>query len=268
VLKFITGRPLWLNILVGGAIFFVLFFLFFQSLSWITRHDAVLPVPSVAGKSYDEAKQFLEKQGFEVQVQDTVFTDSLPLSAVVRQFPDEGTIVKENRVIFLSINRATAPDIPMPNLEGSTFKSAQIALEQNGLKIQDTSYRKDMARDMVLEQLFKGERIKPGTKIPMGSGISLVLGTGLGNEKVDMPDLFGFTLNEAKQILESTGLTLGNVVPQGASPNSYVYRQSHESHTPTGSVNTVRMGQTIDVWVQAQKPVRAAAPSADSTGGF
>lgn len=268
MLKFITGRPLWLNILVGGAIFFLLFFLFFQSLSWITRHDAVLPVPSVTGKSYDEAKQFLEKQGFEVQVQDTVFTDTLPLSAVVRQFPDAETIVKENRIVFLSINRASAPDVPMPKLDGLTFKSAQIALEQTGLKIEDTVYRKFEFRDMVLEQLFKGQPIKEGTQLPMGSGITLVLGTGLGNEKVDMPDLFGFTLNEAKQILESTGLSLGNVVPQGASPGSYVYRQSFESHSPTGSINQVTVGRTIDVWVQAQKPVRAAAASTDTTGGF
>jgi beta-lactam-binding protein with PASTA domain len=114
--------------------------------------------------------------------------------------------------------------------------------------------------------LFKGERIKAGSKIPMGSPVTIVLGSGLGTETFDMPDLFGSTLSEAKAMIENSGLTLGNVVPANAHPGSYVYRQSPDHQTPTGNVNHVRQGQMIDIWVQPDKPVRAAP--ADSTGGY
>ena len=264
MLKFITGRPLWANVLVGGAIFFILVFLLFQSMTCMTRHDQVLPVPLVTGRSFDEAKKLLEGQGFDVQIQDTAFSDTAPLLSVLNQFPEAETIVKMNRTVFLTINRAVAPDIPMPNLVGSTYKSAEITLQQLGLKIEDTIYRKDMARDMVLEQQHNGQPIKASDKIAVGSKIVLVLGTGLGTETFEMPDLFGYTLSEAKSILESSGLTIENIVPQNAGPNSYVYRQSPESLSPGGKVNQVRQGQPIDLWVQAQKPVRAAA--SDSAG--
>jgi eukaryotic-like serine/threonine-protein kinase len=242
VLKFITGRPLWANMLVGGAIFFILIFLLFQSMTCMTRHDKVLPVPSVTGRSYEEAKKLLEGQGFEVLVQDTAFSDTAPLSAVLNQFPEPETIVKMNRTVFLTINRA----VP------------EIALQQLGLKIEDTIYRQDMARDMVLEQQFNGQRIKAGDKIAVGSKIVLVLGTGLGTETFDMPDLFGYTLSEAKAMLESAGLTIDNIVPQNASQNSYVYRQSPDHLSPSGKLIQVRHGQPIDLWVQPDKPVRAA----------
>jgi eukaryotic-like serine/threonine-protein kinase len=264
VLKFITGKPLWANMLVGGAIFFILIFLLFQSMTCMTRHDKVLPVPSVTGRSYEEAKKLLEGQGFEVQVQDTAFSDTAPLSAVLNQFPEPESIVKMNRTVFLTINRAVPPDIPMPNLEGSTYKSAEIAIQQLGLKIEDTIYRQDMARDMVLEQQFNGQRIKAGDKIAVGSKILLVLGSGLGTETFDMPDLFGYTLSEAKSMLASGGLTIGNIIPQSAGPNSYVFKQSPDHLSPSGKVIQVRQGQIIDIWVQPDKPVRAAAT--DTTG--
>jgi beta-lactam-binding protein with PASTA domain len=259
VFKFITGRPLWANILLGIGFLLLLSFIFLQSLSWITRHDKTLPVPAVTGKSFDEAKKALEAQGFEVEVQDTVYSDTAALLSVVKQFPNAGSKVKMNRTIYLTINRDAAPDVEMPNLEGQSFRSAQISLQQHGLKLEDTVYVKDFARNQVLEQQHKGQRIKGGTKLPMGSSVTLVLGSGAGNEEFDVPDLFGYTLAEAKQILESSGLTLGE--PRNGDPNAYVYSQQPDHLTPTGKVNRIRQGQIVDLRVQPTKPVRQKTDS-------
>ena len=51
-----------------------------------------------------------------------------------------------------------------------------MALKQYGLKLEDTIYRQDFAKNAVLDQMYKGTSIKPGTKILMGSSITLVLG--------------------------------------------------------------------------------------------
>ena len=124
--KFITGRPLWANILLGIGILLVLFFIFFQSLSFITRHDKTLAVPSVTGKSFDEDKKVLETQGFEVEIQDTVYVDTAALLSVVNQFPKADSKVKMNRTVYLVINRDAAPDIDMPKLVVMSFRSAEI----------------------------------------------------------------------------------------------------------------------------------------------
>jgi len=259
VFKFITGKPLWANILLGTGILLVLFFIFLQSLSWITRHDKTLAVPEVTGKSYDEAKKLLEGQGFEVEIQDTVYNDTAALLSVVKQFPSADTKVKMNRTIYLTINRNAAPDIEMPKLVGLSLRGAQITLQQQKLKLQDTIFKKDFADDMVLDQLYKGQPIKEGTKIPMGSGIVLVISrTGDAQE---VPDLFGMTLSEAKVLLESNGLTLGTIQPSGADPNGYVYRQDPARLTASGNVSKVKQGQFVDLWIQTEKPVRT-----DSTG--
>jgi beta-lactam-binding protein with PASTA domain len=256
VFKFITGKPLWANILLGIGILLVLFFIFLQSLSWITRHDKTLAVPSVTGKSFDEAKKILEGQGFDVEIQDTVYNDTAALLSVVKQFPTADSKVKMNRTVYLTINRDAAPDIEMPKLVGQSFRSAQITLQQQKLKLQDTIYKNDFATDQVLEQLYKGQPIKEGTKIPMGSGITLVISRGTGTTDQEVPDLFGMTLNEAKVILESNGLTLGTIQPTGADPNGFVYRQDPARLTLSGNVNKIKQGQFIDLWIQTDKPVR------------
>jgi beta-lactam-binding protein with PASTA domain len=262
VFKFITGKPLWANILLGIGVLLVLFFIFLQSLSWITRHDKTLAVPSVTGKSYDEAKKVLEGQGFNVEIQDTVYNDTAALLSVVKQFPTAESKVKMNRTVYLTINRDAAPDIEMPKLVGQSFRSAQITLQQQKLKLQDTIYKNDFATDQVLEQLYKGQPIKEGTKIPMGSGITLVISRGTGTTDQEVPDLFGMTLNEAKVILESNGLTLGTIQPTGADPNGYVYKQDPARLTISGNVNKIKQGQFIDLWIQTDKPVPG-----DSTAG-
>lgn len=258
--KFITARPLWQNILFAIILVFILLFLLLQSLNLITRHGATLVIPSVTGKSYDEARKILEDQGFEVQIQDSIYNDTAKALAVLRQFPEGEAVVKANRTVYLTINKAVPPDIEMPNLEGLSFRSAEIALKQYNLKLEDTTYEPNFAKNAVLEQRFQGQRIKPGTRLPMGSGISLVLGSGLGQEQFPVPDLFGKTYSEARVLLESYGLSLGAtafVGPVSDSANAYIYDQQPLPTLPDGRMNTIRQGQFINVRLQAERPVRA-----------
>ena len=71
--KFITGKPLWANILFAIGIVVVVIFLFLQSLTLLTKHGDTLVIPAVTGKSYDQAKKILEEKGFEVELQDFLY---------------------------------------------------------------------------------------------------------------------------------------------------------------------------------------------------
>ena len=59
--KFITDRPLWVNILAGFILAVGVFSIFILSLNWITHHGKSKAVPSVVGKTYDEAQSILSK---------------------------------------------------------------------------------------------------------------------------------------------------------------------------------------------------------------
>jgi beta-lactam-binding protein with PASTA domain len=255
--KFITKRPLWQNILFGIALVIIVLFLFLQSLTLLTQHGDNLVIPSVTGKTLDEAKKILEGQGFEVQIQDSVYNDTARALAVLRQFPEGEAIVKVNRTVYLTINRAVPPDIEMPNLEGLSFRSAEIALKQYGLKLEDTTYEPNFAKNAVLEQQYKGQRIKAGTHISMGSSISLVLGSGLGQDEIPVPDLYGKTYTEARVLLESYGISLGAVVFEPGvtdSTNAYIYSQQPVAVSADGRLNMIRQGQYINMRLQAQRP--------------
>jgi eukaryotic-like serine/threonine-protein kinase len=263
--KFITHRPLWANILAGIVIAVGLFFLFIMSLNWLTHHNQSKTVPQVMGKSYEQAKELLEKAGFEVEVQDSIYVDTTKPLQVLKQVPEADELVKTNRTVYLTINRAVPPMIEMPNLVGYSFRSAEMALKNANLRVGDTTFRPDFAKNAVLEQLYNGSIITPGTKIRMGSSISFVLGDGVGDKQFVVPTLVGMTYCEAKTLLESQGLAFGVVMAPGISDtcNSFINKQSPERMDEEKKFRYIRSGQLIDVWLQSDRPdVDSIGPSA------
>jgi beta-lactam-binding protein with PASTA domain len=260
--KFITHRPLWLNILTGALLAVVVLFIFIFSLNWITHHDERKTVPSVTGKSFDEAAAILEKAGFEVEIQDSIYVDTVKPSKVIKQVPEADELVKINRTVYLTINRAVPPKVEMPNLVGFSFRSAEQELKNMGLRIGDTTYEANFAKNAVLRQLYKGNIIAPGTKISMGSTISFVLGSGVGSEKFVVPVLIGMRFCDAKALIEAHGLIMGSIIAEGVTDtcNAYINRQIPERYNADRKFQYIRTGQTIDVFVQVEKPV------IDSTG--
>jgi beta-lactam-binding protein with PASTA domain len=260
----ITKKPLWVNILLAIVLSVLIVALYFLTLSFWTNHGAYLRVPDMKGKNFNEAKASLEKAGFDVMVQDSVYVDTLPPQVVIRQFPDPDATVKVNRTIFLTINRATPPVIDMPNLVGMSFRNAELEIRSKGLKLGDTSYVPDIAKNAVKDQLVNGETIRPGAKIAMGSSISLVLGAGIGNEDVAVPDLFGMSFGEAQVLLDANGINLGVVLPDAGLTDTaagFVYWQNPSRYTDDKKINRIRPGQMMDIRLTVTKPERQPADS-------
>lgn len=243
--------------MVAIILVLLLGFLFTLSLNWITQHGVARTVPSVTGKSIDEVRDLLEGQGFEVVIQDSVYFDSLAPAVVIKQIPAPDAVVKVNRTIYVTINRTVPPDIEMPNLVGYSFRNAELVLANMGLRLGDTTFRPDFAKNSVLEQLYNGRTIAPGTKVKVGSAISLVLGTGIGNEEMAVPRLLGLTFTEAKILLEAQGIILGAVLTDPLvrdTANAFVYRQSPNARDEKGRQFRIRPGQMMDVWLSVDRP--------------
>ena len=256
--KHITNRPLWVNILVGFGIVIAVFVVFVLSLNWITHHGEAKTVPSVIGKSLKQVQPLLESEGFELVKQDSVYYDSLPPSMIIKQVPEADAVVKINRTVYVTVNRVVPPDVPMPNLIGYSFRNAEMILKNMGLKLGDTTFKVDFAKNSVLEQLYNGKSISPGTNIKQGSSVSLVIGSGIGNSDMAVPKLVGLTYDEAKILLETNGLLVGSVIPDPLvkdTSSAYIYKQSPLSRTEDGFRVRIRPGQMIDVWLSVEKPV-------------
>lgn len=260
MLKFITQRPLWINIVAGFVLAIIIFSLFILSLNWITHHGRSKTVPSVVGKTYDEAKSLLVKSGFEVQIQDSIYIDTAKPKEVLKQFPESDAVVKVNRQVFLTINRSVPPMVEMPNLVGYSIRSAEVTLGNLNIRIGDTIYKPDFAKNSVLEQLYNGKVIEPGTKLQMGSSVTLVLGTGVGETEFSVPNLIGMTYSDAKVLLESNGLNFFSVIPDADvkdTTNAYIYWQNPSRFDAFRNIQRIRIGQTMDIKLGVNKPAVA-----------
>ena len=260
--KFITKGGFFVNLIIALLLLGLIVFLFFNSLDWITHHDDEVTVPSVTGKNIAEATQILQSKGFDVEVVDSVYIDTAAKASIIRQSPDAEAVVKKNRTIYLTVNRTLAPMVDMPDLRGFSFQSAQMYLQSLSLRLGDTTYRPDIARNSVLEQQLNGKLIAPGTKVSMGSNINLVLGDGVGNVLMNVPNVVGMTLADARSYLQSLNISLGAIVPDAGVTNrdeAYVYKQNPTEKATDADGNTkknkIHPGQVIDVYLSVTQPV-------------
>ena len=255
--KSLSTRPLWFHILMAIGLIFLLLFLFVLSLDWITKHGESNTVPAVTGKTLSEVESILEQKGFEVVIQDSVFYDSIPRGMVMRQIPEADEVVKVNRTVYVTINRIIAPDVEVPKLNGLSYRNAEMVLRNLGLRVGDTTFRTDFAKNTVLEVLYQGKTITPGAKIKMGTAVDLVISSGIGNESILVPKLMGLTYEEARALLDAQGIILGAPVFNADIRDSavaYVYKQRPAPKTEDGKRLSMRAGQMVDIWLQVEKP--------------
>ncbi|MEZ5015996.1 MAG: PASTA domain-containing protein [Flavipsychrobacter sp.] len=228
-----------------------IYIVFFASLSRITNHGEEVKIPNVIGRDLNTAVLEIEKQGFLVDV-DSVFELKKKSNIVLSQKPDTGSIVKRGRTIFITVNKAQAPLAPMPNLLNLSFRSAEMVLRSNKLRLGDTTYIPDIAKGAILEQRYEGKPVSVGRMIPLGSKIDLVIGDGLGNTEFDVPNTIGMSYMEAVAVLSANGLAF-HVVWEGAITDSamaQVYDQYPKALNQFKEHNRIKEGDIIDIRVK------------------
>ncbi len=165
---------------------------------------------------------------------------------VVEQDPDPNTNVKSNRTVYLIVTR-DAPNINFPDIEGKTFLEARSIINNYQLKVGDTSYTSDVARDVILGTSFGGNPISKGQQIPKGSRIDLILGDGMGASEVDIPNLIGLDLGEARLSLLGSSLLMGQVMYEGFVSDSSNARIIRQFPAISDTLNKISIGTQIDI---------------------
>src|SRR5690606_35991109 len=123
-------------------------------------------------------------------------------------------------------------------------------LEKDNLTLGDTTMRADFMKGSVLEQLYNGKRVESGTKLRWGSKIDLIVGAGLQEIWIRVPDLIGSTVQEARQILEGNGIILAAILTTGNitdTANAFVYKQNPPVLNFDETRGFIQPGQTMDI---------------------
>jgi len=184
--KFLVSKVFWKQVAIATVGIGLLVFLLFQWMKITTHHSQKIEVPDLSKQPIEQVKKVLGELDLRFVVIDSAsYNPEYPKRSVIRQNPEPGDIVKENRQIYLTLNRSSYRLITIPDAafigDGRTKRNVETTLRAAGFIIGDKPmYVPDPAKDYVRGLKFKGVPLEQGAKLPKKSVINLVLGDGRG----------------------------------------------------------------------------------------
>ena len=173
------------------------------------------------------------------------------LGTIIDQIPPANSTVKRNRPIYLIINSRSVRQVTLPEINDVSYRQADAMLQSIGLSVSNVEYAPSEFKDLVIDVKFHGRSITPGTRLPEGSTVVLVVGSGVGDTQAIVPALKGKGLDEATQDISSASLVVGSVnfdVPVSGNEGDYIiYRQRPVAGTPLSA------GSRIDIYLTKDK---------------
>ena len=210
-------------------------------------------VPDVLGLQVSEAVSLLEGEGFETVISDTSYGLKEPVGAIFFQKPEAGAIVKEGRTIYLFVSGGVKT-ITVPQLKGKSILDAKFSLERVGLKLGRVERTpSSQPEDMIFDQQYT-----EGTPLKQGEFVGVTVSAGRGGGSINVPDLIGKSLTEARQILADSSLTVGKINYQ---PSATLLPNTILDQYPSGG-NTLNPGDAVDLFVT--KPIDKNIPSEEN----
>lgn len=199
-----------------------------------TEQGEMVEVPSVLGKSEDEAKKILEEAGFECKVVGESSSDEYEEGDVMLQDPKAGEEAETGSTVNITLSSGEG-EIDIPNVVGQTEENAIKQLEAAGF-----SYRKNYQKHETVPQGQVISQVPEGSqKGKEGDIVTLTISQGVGTVRV--PDVNNKAQAQATQELQAAGLRVGNVTQENSdtvAPGN-VIRQSLAANSVADAGSTV-----------------------------
>ncbi len=169
-----------------------------------------ITIPDVTGMTEDEALKALNDAGFKNVTSSYSYSDSVGEGNVISTTPSANTNGSKDTKITMTVSKG-AEKQTVPDVTGQTESDAQNSLASVGLTGSVTyEYSSSVAQGKVISQ-----SLAAGKKVAAGTTVGLVVSQGQEPpEKVTVPPITGSTLDNARQLIKSTGLTVGSITYQ------------------------------------------------------
>lgn len=240
-----TLGGLLLHIILAVAVFILAcVFYFYAYLPNVTNHGESITVPSVEGLPITKVEEFLANHDLRYEVNDSSYSADYPPLTVLKQFPAAGAKVKEQRKIFVSVNRKNPPTVKMPDLIDGSLTNAEAVLRGSELKRGKIRLVRGPFLNVVKEMQVDGNKVVPGVLVPKGTVIDLVVMDG-GSNKLPTPNVLGYSYEDAKVSVLGSNLNIGDVTLLGDTTGLHpiILKQ-----VPTPG-EVIMVGDVVDIWI-------------------
>ena len=263
--KLLRART-WIDVikhilLASGLFIIILLLVFYVYLPIKTKQNDSISVPDVVGMEIDGLDEFITSRALNyVILPDSGYDANLPPKAVLSQFPQSSSKVKQGRKIYLTLNAVTPPKVEMPDLVGKSLKTVELQFKAMGVIEGKKIFTPGPYKNTFVSAQIDGRDIEPGTLIDKGSTIDLILQNGKGQQYFEAPDVIGENQENAELIIYGSSLKIGEIYFEKA--DTLLGKVIKQIPQP-GS--RVRIGQRFDLWIStADSSSIAGAPINDN----
>lgn len=190
-----SGRTKWI---IAGLVLAFFTALIAVSADWVigalvhTRKEVT--VPDLTKKNVSEALGLLAAQNLALKQAGVEPAKNVPSGSVLRQIPSAGSTVREGRIIRVWISEGNEM-VFVPNTVGTDLRSAQLAIRQAGLLVDqvENAYSVTYEKGLIVSQTPKADSL-----VQKGEKVALILSNGEPPSSVVLvPNFKGKKLAEA-----------------------------------------------------------------------
>lgn len=164
----------------------------------ISDGPETVKVPDLQGSTLAKAKAALEDGGLAAGLVTREFSDDVPNGSVIGTDPEAGTERHAGSAIAITVSKGSPVEVA--DVTGASVEDATAELEEAGLKVKIASAQvnSEFDKGLVAEQ-------SPGAGNEAAEGDTVTLTISKGPEMIEVPDVVGDSVDDAKQTLEDAG---------------------------------------------------------------
>ena len=180
-----TLKIILINILAMAAVAVAIPFAVLAWLDDYTLHGKAIEVPNVCGRTLDEGAKILGDKTLGYEIVDYKYLKGAAENEILEQRPTGLSKVKKGRKIQLTLNSGKEPTISLPDVvDNCSLREAVARLRAAGFKLTE-HVTVAGEKDWVYSVMMGKDTLKSSSEIPLGSTLTLVIGSGDAVENAD-----------------------------------------------------------------------------------
>ncbi|MEL6668831.1 MAG: PASTA domain-containing protein [Bacteroidota bacterium] len=254
--SFILSRYFLRNLGTLLGLLFLGFYMLNGGLRCYTKHGKTMELPKFEGLHISEAEELANSRGLTLRVQEGPFDKDRQPGLVILQEPPEGSRIKRERSIYLTVLGNTPSDVTLPSLVGNydynvyTRKLEALDIEYF---IAGEEYDPRQEEGTILHFFFEERKItdedlRRGVQVPQGTRLGFVI-TKRRTGMVNVPDVVCQTYSESEFVFSASKLLIGTVEGNFTDrASAYIVR------TDPAAGQSVAEGQRVRLYLSDLRP--------------